>query len=73
MARAKTKNNKHNFDQIVAEMANNSRQYDAKQLNFLSYSANIDTILEKHGWTHKEYYSELKSRASSGVAGLRRG
>ena len=64
---------KNNFDQIVSEMAANAKAYETKQTRYLDYSAKIDTILETHGWSRKDYFRELVRRGQGGIPGARKG
>lgn len=51
------------FDQIVAYLQNNIKQYEAKAIKYIAYLDAIDKIFSGgYGWSKAEFYDEVNRR-----------
>ena len=51
------------FDQIVAALQKNARDYESKVIKYIPYLDVIDAIFSgKYGWNKTEFYEELNRR-----------
>ena len=59
-----SKGSEEQFNVIVAELANISKQYhDAKTINHIKYSEKMDYLLGgTYGWSKQDFYRELRLR-----------
>jgi hypothetical protein len=51
-----------NFDQIVVELAKNTKQYEAGQIKHYQFADKVDVIFGSYGWDKASFYKELNAR-----------